>query len=72
MKREKFTGAALAALLFFGGVAAGVLANRYYATTTVSAKASETYRHRYVAEMESKFLPPLRAAAHELGLLLAR
>jgi len=25
-----------------------------------------------VAEMESKFLPPLRAAAHELGLLLAR
>jgi len=24
-----------------------------------------------VAEMESKFLPPLRAAAHELGLLLA-
>jgi IclR family pca regulon transcriptional regulator len=25
-----------------------------------------------VAEMESKFLPPLRAAAHELGLLVAR
>ena len=25
-----------------------------------------------VAEMESKFLPPLRAAAHELGLLIAR
>jgi IclR family pca regulon transcriptional regulator len=25
-----------------------------------------------VAEMESRFLPPLRAAAHELGLLLAR
>jgi len=25
-----------------------------------------------VAEMESKFLPPLRAAAHELGLLLVR
>lgn len=25
-----------------------------------------------VAEMESKFLPPLRAAAHELGLVLAR
>ncbi len=25
-----------------------------------------------VAEMESKFLPPLHAAAHELGLLLAR
>jgi len=54
MKREKFTGVALAALLFFGGVAAGVLANRYYTATTVSAKASETYRHRYVAEMESK------------------
>lgn len=53
MKREKFTGVALAALLFFGGAAAGVLANRYYTTTTVSAKASETYRHRYVAEMES-------------------
>jgi regulator of protease activity HflC (stomatin/prohibitin superfamily) len=54
MKREKFTGAALAALLFFGGAAVGVLANRYYTTTTVSAKTSETYRHRYVAEMESK------------------
>jgi IclR family pca regulon transcriptional regulator len=25
-----------------------------------------------VAEMESRFLPPLRAAAHELGLMLAR
>jgi hypothetical protein len=25
-----------------------------------------------VSEMESRFLPPLRAAAHELALLLAR
>jgi IclR family pca regulon transcriptional regulator len=25
-----------------------------------------------VAEMESRFLPPLRAASHELGLMLAR
>ena len=54
MKREKWTGLALAALLFFGGAAVGALANRYYTTTTVSAKTSETYRHRYVAEMESK------------------
>ena len=54
MKREEFTGVALAALLFFGGAVAGVLANRYYTTTTVSAKTSETYRNRYVAEMESK------------------
>ena len=54
MKREQWTGLALAALLFFGGVAVGVLANRYYAMTEVSAKTSETYRHRYVAEMESK------------------
>jgi hypothetical protein len=54
MKREKWTGLALAALLFFGGAAVGVLANRYYTTTTVSAKTSETYRHRYVTEMESK------------------
>jgi hypothetical protein len=54
MKREKWAGLALAALLFFGGAAVGVLANRYYTTTTVSAKTSETYRHRYVAEMESK------------------
>jgi hypothetical protein len=54
MRREKWTGVALAALLFFGGAAVGVLANRYYTTTTVSAKTSETYRHRYVLEMESK------------------
>jgi hypothetical protein len=54
MKREKWTGVALAALLFFGGAAVGVLADRYYAMTEVSAKTSETYRHRYVAEMESK------------------
>jgi hypothetical protein len=54
MTREKWTGVALAALLFFGGAAVGVLANRYYTTTTVSAKTSETYRHRYVLEMESK------------------
>jgi hypothetical protein len=54
MRREKWTGVALAALLFFGGAVAGVLANRYYTTTTVCAKTSETYRNRYVAEMESK------------------
>lgn len=54
MKREQWTGLALAALLFFGGAAVGVLANRYYTMTEVSAKTSETYRHRYVAEMESK------------------
>jgi hypothetical protein len=54
MKREKWTGVALAALLFFGGAAVGALANRYYAMTEVSAKTSETYRHRYVVEMESK------------------
>jgi hypothetical protein len=54
MKREKWTGLALAALLFFGGAAVGVLANRYYTATEVSAKTSETYRQHYVAEMESK------------------
>ena len=54
MKREQWTGVALAALLFFGGVAVGALANRYYTMTEVSAKTSETYRHRYVSEMESK------------------
>ncbi len=54
MRREKWTGVALATLLFFGGAAVGVLANRYYTMTTVIAKTSETYRHRYVDEMESK------------------
>jgi hypothetical protein len=54
MKRAQWTGLALAALLFFGGAAVGVLADRYYTMTEVSAKTSETYRHRYVAEMESK------------------
>ena len=54
MKRQQWTGLMLAALLFFGGAAVGALANRYYTMTEVSAKTSETYRHRYVAEMESK------------------
>jgi hypothetical protein len=54
MKRQQWTGLALAALLFFGGAAVGVLANRYYTMTEVSAKTSETYRHHYVVEMESK------------------
>ena len=54
MKRQQWTGVVLAALLFFGGAAVGLLADRYYSATVVTAKTSETYRHRYVEEMESK------------------
>ena len=54
MKRQQWTGVALAALLFFGGAVVGLLADRYYNATVVSAKTSETYRQRFVAEMESR------------------
>lgn len=44
----------MAVLLFCCGAAVGALAHRYYASTTVSAKTAEDFRHRYVSEMRSK------------------
>jgi hypothetical protein len=47
--------AALFALLLFGfGVTVGVLGNRYYAATAVSAKTAEDFRHKYISEMQTK------------------
>ncbi len=54
MKRNQLAAGGLAILLFFVGVAAGVLGHRYFTAGSVSAKSSEDYRQRYIAEMQSK------------------
>ena len=54
MKRNQWTAALVAVLLFCGGAAVGALAHRYYASTSVSAKTAEYFRHHYVSEMRSK------------------
>lgn len=54
MKRHQWTAALVAVLLFCCGAAVGALAHRYYASTTVSAKTAEDFRHHYVSEMRSK------------------
>jgi hypothetical protein len=54
MKRNQWTAALLALLLFACGILVGALGHRYYASTTVSAKTAEDFRHHYVAEMESR------------------
>lgn len=54
MKRNQWTAALLALLLFGSGILIGALGHRYYAATTVSAKSAEDFRHRYIAEMESR------------------
>jgi len=54
MKRNQWTAALLAVLLFGCGVLVGALGQRYYASTTVSAKTAEDFRHHYISEMESR------------------
>jgi hypothetical protein len=54
MRRNQWTAALVAVLLFCCGAAVGALAHRYYASTTVSAKTAEDFRHHYVSEMRSK------------------
>jgi Spy/CpxP family protein refolding chaperone len=54
MKRHQWTAAVAAVLLFCCGAAVGALAHRYYASTIVSAKTAEDFRHHYVSEMRSK------------------
>ena len=54
MKRNQFTAALLAGLLFLGGAAAGALGHRYYSVATVNAKTPETDRHRYLSEMQTR------------------
>lgn len=54
MKHNQWAAAVVAVLLFCCGAAVGALAHRYYASTAVSAKSAEDFRHRYVSEMRSK------------------
>src|SRR5437868_2925251 len=54
MKRNQWTAALIAVLLFCCGAAFGVLAHRYYTSTSVSAKSAENFRHHYISEMRSK------------------
>ena len=54
MKRNQWTAALLAVLLFGCGILVGALGHRYYAATTVSAKTAEDFRHHYVSEMQSR------------------
>ncbi|MFL6352047.1 MAG: hypothetical protein ACJ74Z_09380 [Bryobacteraceae bacterium] len=54
MRRNQWTAAVVAVLLFCCGAAVGALGHRYYASTEVNAKSAEDFRHRYVSEMRSK------------------
>jgi hypothetical protein len=53
MKRNQWTAALFAVLLFAAGIAVGALAHSYY-TATVNAKGAESFRHHYVSEMQSR------------------
>jgi hypothetical protein len=44
----------VAVLLFACGAVVGALADRYIAMSSVTAKTSEDFRHRYVSEMQSR------------------
>jgi hypothetical protein len=54
MKRNQWTAAVMAVLLFCCGAAVGALGHRYYTAREVNAKSAEDFRHRYVSEMHSK------------------
>jgi hypothetical protein len=54
MKRNQWTAAVVAILLFCFGAAVGALAHRYYASAAVSANSAEHFRQHYVSEMQSK------------------
>lgn len=54
MKRNQWTAAILALLLFGLGVAVGALAQRYYLVTAVKAKTAESSRQHYISEMQTK------------------
>lgn len=52
MRRTRWAAVLFAIVLFCCGVALGVLANRYYDTEVVSAKApAQSFRQRYVAHL---------------------
>jgi hypothetical protein len=67
MKRNQWIAGLFALLLFACGAVVGALGQRYYASTVVSAKTSEDFRHRYVSEMQSR----LKLSAAQLNQLEA-
>src|SRR3982751_558057 len=55
MRRHQWSPAFVALLIFCLGVTVGVLGQRYYNQTVVSAKnPSEDFRQRYISEMRTK------------------
>jgi hypothetical protein len=54
MKRNHWAAVVFAVLLFGAGVVCGILGQRYFTATVVSAKTSEDYRQSYLSEMKSK------------------
>ena len=69
MKRNQWTALLFAVLLFGSGFLSGVLGQRYFATSTVSAKTAEDFRHHYVTEMKSQLnLTPKQVSQLEVIL----
>lgn len=54
MRRNQWTAALFAVLLFAFGVAVGALGHRYLTASTVAAHTAEDFRHHYINEMRSK------------------
>ncbi len=65
MKRNQWTAALFAVLLFGLGVLSGVLIEHYFSKGVVNAKTAEDYRQHYVAEMKSQ----LRLTPKQVGQL---
>ncbi|HEX4167028.1 MAG TPA: hypothetical protein VHZ55_16305 [Bryobacteraceae bacterium] len=69
MKRNQRAAIFFAVLLFACGVAAGILAQRYFITTVVNAKSAEDFRHQYISEMRDNLhLTP--AQTNQLEVIL--
>ncbi|MDQ2711285.1 MAG: hypothetical protein M3Y24_03445 [Acidobacteriota bacterium] len=69
MKRNQWPAILFALLLFCCGAAAGALAHRYFAISTVNAKSAEDFRQRYMSEMKSKLnLTPTQVSQLEVIL----
>lgn len=55
MRRNQWAAALFAVILFCCGIAAGVLADRYYDIQSVSAKSTpENFRKHYIAHMRAR------------------
>ena len=54
MKRNHWTAAVLAVVLFVSGGALGALADHTLSARVVNAKSAEDFRHHYVTEMQTR------------------